>query len=56
VCLVLTKYLPKAKVRKEKNLLGGSVDANDDNTVEEVAQVETIVSHWHKVLEDLPYD
>ena len=62
---VLTRYLPKTVVRKEKNLLGGK----DEATIEEEEEVrgqltvwlrcfvniplqvvpDVIVSHWHKV-------
>ncbi|KIM75025.1 hypothetical protein PILCRDRAFT_827729 [Piloderma croceum F 1598] len=41
---LLTRYLPKGKVRKEKNLLSG-----DEDDVEE-PQPDTIVSHWHQNL------
>ncbi|KAI0700790.1 cleft lip and palate transmembrane protein 1-domain-containing protein [Cytidiella melzeri] len=47
---LLTKYLPKAKVRKEKNLLGGSVDDHAGDAEEEDTQDDVIVSHWHKNL------
>ncbi|TBU49004.1 cleft lip and palate transmembrane 1 [Dichomitus squalens] len=43
---LLTKYLPKIKARKEKNLLSGSAD--DTTEIEE--ESETIVSHWHPTL------
>lgn len=33
--LVLTKYLPKAKVRKEKSLLSGNEEGSEDEEVEE---------------------
>lgn len=61
--LVLTKYLPKIKTRKEKNLLGGSTE-EPTSEVEEVSfqlpepihenlplvqEGETIASHWHPV-------
>ncbi|KAI0677053.1 cleft lip and palate transmembrane 1 [Trametes maxima] len=42
----LTKYLPKAKVRKEKNLLGGSTTGEEENE----PQADVIVSHWHNNL------
>ncbi|KAG6373763.1 cleft lip and palate associated transmembrane protein [Boletus reticuloceps] len=43
----LTRYLPKAKIRKEKNLLSNSDDAQEE---EEVDEEDVIVSHWHKNL------
>ncbi|KAI0089148.1 cleft lip and palate associated transmembrane protein [Irpex rosettiformis] len=46
---LLTKYLPKAKVRKAKNLLGGSHDDQAEETDDEPQQ-DVIVSHWHKNL------
>lgn len=62
---VLTRYLPKTKIRKVKNLLGGSREEEDDE-LEESQQVvlfghsrfsvmlnalqdDVIVSHWHPV-------
>lgn len=47
----MTKYLPKTKVRKQKNLLGGSVDEQAEQGVEEEPEQDIIVSHWHKVRE-----
>ncbi|KAI0722227.1 cleft lip and palate transmembrane 1 [Cerioporus squamosus] len=44
---LLTKYLPKAKVRKQKNLLGGSTDDAEEEVEEEG---DVIVSHWHNNL------
>ncbi|TFK81513.1 cleft lip and palate transmembrane 1 [Polyporus arcularius HHB13444] len=44
---LLTKYLPKAKVRKQKNLLGGSMDGTTEEVEEEG---DVIVSHWHNNL------
>ncbi|KAI0353459.1 cleft lip and palate transmembrane 1 [Trametes cingulata] len=44
---MLTKYLPKAKVRKEKNLLGGSTTGEQEQEEEEEV---IIVSHWHNNL------
>ncbi|PIL36949.1 hypothetical protein GSI_00641 [Ganoderma sinense ZZ0214-1] len=41
---LLTKYLPKSKVRKEKNLLSGSAEGPTDEAEQES---EIIVSHWH---------
>ena len=40
----LTKYLPKVKVRKEKNLLGGSTDGATEEVeeVEEVSAISTV--------------
>ena len=40
----LTKYLPKIKVRKEKNLLGGSTDGATEEVeeVEEVSAMNTL--------------
>ncbi|RPD66736.1 cleft lip and palate transmembrane 1 [Lentinus tigrinus ALCF2SS1-7] len=43
----LTKYLPKTKVRKVKNLLSGSVEETTEEAEEEG---EIIVSHWHNNL------
>lgn len=36
LCVVLTKYLPKIKVRREKNLLGSSTTGETTEEVEEV--------------------
>ncbi|KAI0921653.1 hypothetical protein AcW1_004436 [Taiwanofungus camphoratus] len=41
---LLTRYLAKAKVRKEKNLLNGQ---EDDTNQDEELQTDIIVSHWH---------
>ncbi|KAF8592449.1 cleft lip and palate transmembrane 1 [Ramaria rubella] len=41
----LTRYMPKMKIRKEKNLL----TSQDDNTDEET-QVDIIVPYWHSNL------
>ncbi|KAI0824729.1 cleft lip and palate transmembrane 1 [Trametes gibbosa] len=46
---MLTKYLPKAKVRKEKNLLGGSTSGHDVEEDDE-PQADIIVPHWHSNL------
>ncbi|EPT03616.1 hypothetical protein FOMPIDRAFT_1141780 [Fomitopsis schrenkii] len=43
---LLTRYLPKTKIRKVKNLLGGSREEEDDE-LEESQQDDVIVSHWH---------
>ncbi|KAI9001375.1 cleft lip and palate transmembrane 1 [Trametes punicea] len=45
----ITKYLPKAKVRKEKNLLGGNVGDHGAEESEE-PEGDIIVSHWHSNL------
>ncbi|OJT09062.1 Cleft lip and palate transmembrane protein 1 [Trametes pubescens] len=45
----LTKYLPKTKVRKQKNLLGGTT-AGEESETDEEPQADTIVSHWHNNL------
>jgi hypothetical protein len=45
---LLTRYLPKAKTRKEKNLLGGNTEAGDGE--DEEPQADVIVSHWHQNL------
>ncbi|KAG9317779.1 transmembrane protein [Chiua virens] len=42
----LTRYLPKAKVRKEKNLLS----SDDAQEGEEVVEEDVIVSHWYRNL------
>ncbi|KAI0723098.1 cleft lip and palate transmembrane 1 [Earliella scabrosa] len=44
---LLTKYLPKTKIRKEKNLLSSSADDTTEETEEEG---DVIVSHWHNNL------
>ncbi|KZP13461.1 cleft lip and palate transmembrane 1 [Athelia psychrophila] len=41
---LLTRYLPKIKVRKEKVLIGGSEDVTSEDTEDEV------ISHWHQNL------
>ncbi|PCH41488.1 cleft lip and palate associated transmembrane protein [Wolfiporia cocos MD-104 SS10] len=41
---LLTRYLSKAKTRKEKNLLGGQEDTVEEP---EEPQADVIVSHWH---------
>jgi hypothetical protein len=46
---LLTRYLPKAKRRKAKNLLSNSDEAQEEEE-EEVAEENVIVSHWHKNL------
>ncbi|KII95289.1 hypothetical protein PLICRDRAFT_128949 [Plicaturopsis crispa FD-325 SS-3] len=46
---LLTQYLPKVKVRKEKNLLGGNTDGQADDE-EEVEEKTVIASHWHSNL------
>lgn len=59
---VLTRYLAKAKVRKEKNLLNGQEDdTNQDEELQvcsnrrqvgciaKASQTDIIVSHWHTV-------
>ncbi|KAJ8594021.1 cleft lip and palate transmembrane 1 [Rhizopogon salebrosus TDB-379] len=43
---LLTRYMPKAKARKEKNLLSNP----DENEDAEEPQDDIIVSHWHKNL------
>ncbi|KAI0772049.1 cleft lip and palate transmembrane 1 [Trametes elegans] len=43
----LTKYLPKTKIRKEKNLLGGSTDGQNTEEEDDEPQGDVIVSHWH---------
>lgn len=42
---VLTRYLPKLKIRKEKSLLKGK--EIEEEVVEE--EPDVILSHWHKV-------
>lgn len=44
---LLTRYMPKVKARKEKNLLSNS---DDNEKVEEEPQDDIIVSYWHKNL------
>ncbi|KAG2361748.1 cleft lip and palate associated transmembrane protein [Suillus spraguei] len=44
---LLTRYMPKVKARKEKNLLS---NPDDDEEVEEKPQDDIMVSHWHKNL------
>lgn len=44
---LLTRYMPKVKARKEKNLLS---NPDDNEEVEEEPQDDIIVSHWHKNL------
>ncbi|KAG1868079.1 cleft lip and palate associated transmembrane protein [Suillus tomentosus] len=44
---LLTRYMPKVKARKEKNLLSNS---DDNEEVEEEPQDDMIVSYWHKNL------
>ncbi|KAF8076720.1 cleft lip and palate associated transmembrane protein [Lyophyllum atratum] len=41
---LLTPYLPRAKVRKEKKLLGNAENAEDD----EPEEADYIVPHWHR--------
>jgi hypothetical protein len=41
---LLTPYLPKLKVRKEKNLLNKN---NDEETEQEVEEPDIIAPHWH---------
>ncbi|CDO71393.1 hypothetical protein BN946_scf184908.g151 [Trametes cinnabarina] len=43
----VTKYLPKAKVRKQKNLLSGTGNEQDNEDPEER---DVIVTHWHNNL------
>jgi len=43
---VLSRLLPKVKVRKEKNLLSSSGAEEETEEVEEV-QPDIIVPHWH---------
>ena len=43
---MLTYYLPKEKVRKAKNLLGGKQEEEPEH---ESVQQDEIVSHWHHV-------
>ncbi|KAF8528936.1 cleft lip and palate associated transmembrane protein [Hysterangium stoloniferum] len=47
---LLTRFLPKVKVRKEKNLLGAQ--ENEEEKTEEVTepQTDTIVPYWHSNL------
>ncbi|KAI0268232.1 cleft lip and palate associated transmembrane protein [Gloeopeniophorella convolvens] len=45
---LLTRYLPRPKVRKERSLLGGPNDAADD--IEEPEVPDTIGSFWHQNL------
>ncbi|KAG8218967.1 cleft lip and palate transmembrane protein 1-domain-containing protein [Butyriboletus roseoflavus] len=45
---LLSRYLPKAKIRKEKNLLSNSDDAQEEQ--EEVIEEDVIVSHWYRNL------
>ncbi|KAK7470267.1 hypothetical protein VKT23_001700 [Stygiomarasmius scandens] len=42
---LLTPYLPRVKIRKEKKLLSGDDNSETDSEVEEEADV--IVPHWH---------
>ncbi|KAG2156434.1 cleft lip and palate associated transmembrane protein [Suillus clintonianus] len=44
---LLTRYMPKAKARKEKNLLS---NPDDNEEGEQELQDDVIVSHWHKNL------
>ncbi|KAH7887397.1 cleft lip and palate transmembrane protein 1-domain-containing protein [Phlebopus sp. FC_14] len=44
---LLTRYLPKVKIRKEKSLLSSS---NDEVEEEEIPEEDVIISHWHKNL------
>ncbi|KAG2138070.1 cleft lip and palate associated transmembrane protein [Suillus bovinus] len=44
---LLTRYMPKVKARKEKNLLS---NPDDDEEVEEEPQDDIVVSYWHKNL------
>ncbi|KIM46486.1 hypothetical protein M413DRAFT_441574 [Hebeloma cylindrosporum] len=41
---LLTPYLPRIKIRKEKNLLKGP----DEDDVEEVEEPDMIAPHWHQ--------
>ncbi|KAI9069253.1 cleft lip and palate transmembrane 1 [Trametes sanguinea] len=43
----VTKYLPKVKVRKQKNLLSGAAGEQDN---EEPEEQDIIVTHWHNNL------
>ncbi|KAF9236213.1 cleft lip and palate associated transmembrane protein [Melanogaster broomeanus] len=45
---LLTRYLPKAKARKEKNLLSSSDDVVEEE--EEVPEERVIVPYWHRNL------
>ncbi|KAF8559459.1 cleft lip and palate associated transmembrane protein [Imleria badia] len=45
---LLTRYLPKAKIRKVKNLLSNSDDTQEQEE-EEIIE-EDVVSHWHRNL------
>ncbi|KAJ2917482.1 hypothetical protein MD484_g2929, partial [Candolleomyces efflorescens] len=42
---LLTPYFPKAKVRKEHNLLSGQPEKSEEEAMEEP---DVIVPHWHK--------
>ncbi|KAG6845442.1 hypothetical protein H0H87_009350 [Tephrocybe sp. NHM501043] len=44
---LLTPYLAKAKVRKEKKLLGGSAET-PETPIEEPEDGDTIVPHWYR--------
>ncbi|KAF8638531.1 hypothetical protein AX17_002074 [Amanita inopinata Kibby_2008] len=44
---LLTPYMPRARARKEKNLLSSS---SEEGMVEAEEQTDIIVSHWHKNL------
>ncbi|CAL1701068.1 unnamed protein product [Somion occarium] len=46
---LLTRYLPKLKVRKQKNLLKSGEEQTDDTEFEE-PEADVIVSHWHRNL------
>ncbi|KAG5639698.1 hypothetical protein H0H81_005881 [Sphagnurus paluster] len=46
---LLTPYLPRVKVRKEKKLLGGSdTSQTEEEETEEVVEADYIVPHWHR--------
>jgi hypothetical protein len=62
-CLVLTRYLPKPKIRMERSLLQHKIDGVDEQAEPEVRSgaltatsllpdgqaADTIVSYWHQV-------
>lgn len=62
MCPVLTRYLPRPKIRKERNLLQDNdmADGEDESEVRSETLIigspspdgqvaDTIVSYWHKV-------
>lgn len=49
VPVALTKYLPKTKVRKQKNLLGGTTAGEESDVEEEVGHlIEINASHFSR--------